>query len=121
MLGALDGFLYAGDGDSPAMSVRTGDISFGGIGTETKLEWLWAHHPAAANAAQEASLSVTSHSEGKDDVFRAEPISLARREATSIGWFANGENFQFGFDNSDTLGEVGLNYFVAETSFMGKT
>ena len=103
---------------NPAMVVRTGQIYLNGIGMEGRVKEVWLHHSAGASG-QTATVKVIQHSAGKGDETSPRPISLERREATSVAPSIRGEAFQFGVENSDALGVFRTNYFAAEVEEHG--
>ena len=100
-------------------SVRTGDKYFPGQGGMSRITSIGAHHNAAAG--QTGTLRLIRRVEGKVDVDTSAVIVLDRRETTSSGREANGENYQFGIENSDSSGAVRVDYFAASYDDFGGT
>ena len=118
-----DGKVYReGLGNSGVtMVVRTGDQYHREPGGHFRVDDIWAHH-SAGTSAQEADVSVTTQNSGETETLsETATISIARREMTRTGLQANAEAIQLGLDNSDSLGEFRLNYFVLTGDDLGES
>ena len=122
--GHTNGFVYLGDSGntepvgSLSMVIRTGDLALGGAGMLSKVIRMWCHHQA--HVGQDATLLHVSRNEGQDDYRKAQTIDLDRRENTQMDWPGSAESYQLGFENSDALGTVCLDYFMAEVDKEGE-
>ncbi len=117
--GNTDGTVYLDDGQDTdasgntiAMDVETKEYYFVGVGVRTTLRKVYSHHQAGTSA-QEATVTLISKNPGEEERTRKGTVSLARREASPKYLQGHAEAFRLRFQNSDTLGPVALDYFVA--------
>lgn len=94
------------------MVVQTGDIYPAGIGGAVTVDRLYTHHTAAPG--QTATLRAIQRRTGLADAEWVGQIELDRREPTKRHPRARSEAFSLRFENSDSNGEVGVDYFVMD-------
>lgn len=108
------------DGQSPAFSIRTGDLYLAGQGQEYKLNRLWIHHPQSLPEGRQAIGTHTSFNEGEDPEEKRWYFPLDRREPSQADWSGSSHAFQFGCESmEDDQGEMGVNHFIADVKFQG--
>ena len=92
--------------------VRTGDLYMDGVGGETRVENVWVHHQIGSTG-QTVTARIVMRNGGVDDVPDTdESVSMARREHTLTGLVGHAEAFQFGVENSDTSGSIGIDFIA---------
>jgi len=101
-------------------NIKTGDDFLYGIGGEGRVDTFWVHHDA--NPDQFATATITQRSGGDDDTTDNDPtLSLERREHTMAELTGQAEAFQFGVENSDSLGQFRVDYFVIKHTNLGES
>lgn len=105
-------------GTTIAMDVETKDNYFAGIGGRARLNAVYTHHQAASG--QTATITLIQKNAKQDDVSTPSSISLDRREATPTGLTGYAESYRLRFQNSDSSGPVGLDYFSADIKGLGE-
>lgn len=119
--GYADGKLYLeGHGNSDASlsgginhHVVTKDEYFAGVGNESQEVRTWSHHQKGADN-QSATIGVIRSTEGEDEHKESCPVAYSRRELTAMYADMRGEAFAFSIENSDALGQIRTDYFVAD-------
>ncbi len=99
--------------------IETGELYADGVGESTRLMDLYVHHQA--HVGQIGDAYFIERAPGEDDFEKREQIALDRRESTPTGQNGLAESFVFGFSNSDTIGTVGIDYFVPVVRPSGET
>lgn len=95
--------------------VRTGDVALNDAASESEIIQMMTHHSIGA-PTQVAKMVLVQRNKHEDDVtVTDENVSLARREATSGVLEGAAEMFQFGMENSDSLGQFRVDEFRVET------
>lgn len=125
--GNTDGVAYQEDvGNSDASAAGgitwkcfTGDIYQGGIGFQSNMKRLWVHH--AASTGQTGTVNVVQRLEGQNDTTKTQDISLTRREHTKASINAYGDAMQLGITNSDSSGQVSIDFFAADYDPSGRS
>lgn len=90
----------------------TGDIYIAGVGKQARVPRTFVHHQAAPG--QTVTARLIEHNENEEDANETDPLLLTKREMTASYKAGFAEAFQFGFENSDSLGQVCVDYLVAQ-------
>ena len=97
---------------------RTGDLFLQGVGGESEVQNVWVHHQIGSTN-QTSTARIVIRNGGLDDVEDTSSFSMKRREHTLTSLVGHAENFQFGVENSDNSGSVGIDFLAIKTLSLG--